>query len=82
MIEHVVVPRMREHQRRSDAAKQIDRLAIRRLVEDDLDVRLVEAVIGGADFGRGRDASRRRTAAISSRDSVVEPQSPAATVAM
>ena len=42
VIEHVVVARVREQQRRSDPPQQVDRFAIGRLVEHDLDVGLVE----------------------------------------
>ncbi len=53
MVEHVIVARVREEQRRRDLPQQVDHLAVRGLVEHDFDVGLFEAVIRRIDFGGG-----------------------------
>ena len=47
MVEHVVVPRMREHERRSDSSEQVDDFAICRFIKHDIHVAFADAVIFG-----------------------------------
>ena len=55
MIKHVIMARMREKQRRRDLTKQIGHLANRRLIEHQIDVWFIQAVIGRVDLAGGRD---------------------------
>src|SRR5690348_2070387 len=52
MIKHVIMAWVREQQRWRDATQQVSHLADRRLVENQIDIRLIEAVILGPDLGR------------------------------
>src|SRR3954470_18982802 len=62
MIKHVIMAWMREQQRRRDLAKQIGHFANRRLIENQVNVRLVQAVIFAVDL-----ATRSGTLAIADR---------------
>ena len=56
VIKHVIATRVRDDQRRSDTAEQVDRFAVGWLVEHHLHIGLFEAVVGGADLGGGSNA--------------------------
>ena len=52
MVEHVIVAWMRDHESRPNTPKEVNRLAIRGLVEDDEGIRFFQTMVGGSNFSR------------------------------